>query len=755
MLGAVMLPLTANAFIAKFIHFGGEYNEVAGYVYTKEPSKVRVKISQPSVPDVVYTSQDAYYGLRVMGYTDNNTAVWGVSLRDIDTIAAPTAIQISEDEGSTWTSLDINDSEVVDRIYYEKEVGPEIEWGPYRINAEQSYSSVSVASSVYVGANSELFRFTPSNDIVNSVNYTTGMKGIGFNFGKDNVLNLDHITKEDFIVTDLTTNSNVPLAAIRTVKAYQYNYDAETQQYVTSVTITASSSELRLETTADLIAGHMYQVSTSSAADGTEIERLPAGTYHFNLNLGSFVDHYDSNLDVTYEYFDYRNGHFFNNVTVSSPTTQQPVFTYFPPATSQPEVKPGDGGVDFKPSADSIKSEKTADGKTNVTVTLKSEDLNKAFEVLGSNNTATKTINVTVDQKGDSTKVSLPTGLLTEKSKTNKDIVIAITSDNASFNLPLQAVNYDSVASQLGVNVADVTLSVSMSAPTASEDEAIRKQAKAQNVNIVNVVNFTVTAEGNGKSQEITNFGSTYIPRTIVVTDQAAGKPYMAVIVDSATGELQFIPASVDAKGNIVIMAPHASTYAIVEKLNVTFADIQSHWAKSDIESLASKLLIRGTSTDKFNPEEKISRAEFTALIARALGLEVVKSDSKFTDVASNNWYAKAIHAAVQAGIIQGRTATSFAPNATITREEMSIMIARALAFAGSKVDVSAKQTSLLSAFADQAAISSSAQTAVAQAVETKIVRGDSKGNFSPKANATRAEAAVTIKRLLEYLKFI
>ncbi|MBO9600511.1 MAG: S-layer homology domain-containing protein, partial [Cohnella sp.] len=433
-----------------------------------------------------------------------------------------------------------------------------------------------------------------------------------------------------------------------------------------------------------------------------------------------------------------------------------PPITIVPPAdTKQPEVKQGDGGVDFKPSADSIKTEKTADGKTNVTVTLKSEDLNKAFEALGSNNSGAKTINVNVDQKGDSTKVNLPAGLLAEKSKTNKEVVIAISSDDASINIPLQAVNYDTVAAQLGVNVADVTLSVSMTAPTASEEEAIRNQAKTQKVNVVNVVNFTVTAEGNGKSQEITNFGSTYIPRTIVVSEQAAGKQYMAVIIDSVTGELQFIPASVDAKGHIVIMAPHASTYAIVEKSNVTFSDIRSHWAKSDIEVLASKLLIQGTSTDTFSPEDKVSRAEFTALIARALGLEMLKSDTSFTDVASNGWYAKAIHAAVEAGIIQGRTATSFAPNATITREEMSIMIARALAFAGSKVDVSAKQTSLLSAFADKAGISTSAQTAVAQAVETKIVRGDGKGNFNPKSNATRAEAAVTIKRLLEYLKFI
>ena len=232
-------------------------------------------------------------------------------------------------------------------------------------------------------------------------------------------------------------------------------------------------------------------------------------------------------------------------------------------------------------------------------------------------------------------------------------------------------------------------------------------------------------------------------------------KPLMAVKIDSDTGEMRFVPASTDAEGNLVMTTPYTGMYAVVEQADVTYADMKGHWAKADIEKLASKLLVMNAGPNTFSPDRAVNRAEFAAMIAGALGLEATVQGTSFTDVAADSWYAKAVRAAVQAGIVNGRTATSFAPDAKITREEMSVMIARALAFAGSKVDVTTKQTRLLSAFADKTGISASAQTAVAQAVETNILRGDGKGNFNPKASATRAEAAVTIKRLLEYLKFL
>ncbi|WP_027087943.1 S-layer homology domain-containing protein [Cohnella panacarvi] len=402
-----------------------------------------------------------------------------------------------------------------------------------------------------------------------------------------------------------------------------------------------------------------------------------------------------------------------------------------------------------------MKTVTTADGRTETTVSLESKDMSKAFEALESNAAASHKIHINVDQKSDSTKFELPAGALADKSKSGSDTVISFSSGIGSIDIPIRAIDYQELAKQLGVSLEDVKLFVTISAPNAEQDNKIREQAKAQNVNISKITNFSVAATGGGKSQEITSFGKTYVQRTIQVSEKVAGKEYMAVIIDSETGELQFIPSSVNAKGEIVIMAPHASTYAIVEKAKVTFSDIRSHWAKSDIETLASKLLVKGTSADTFSPDKDISRAEFAALIARGLGLEMVESDTAFTDVAATGWYAKAVRATVQAGIVQGRTDTTFAPSATITREEMSVMLAKALAFVGRQPDVSAKQSSLLAAFADNVNISDWAKAFAAQSVDAKVLSGDAQGKFNPQQKATRAEAVSTLNRLLDYIKFI
>ncbi|BBI32738.1 S-layer homology domain-containing protein [Cohnella abietis] len=202
-----------------------------------------------------------------------------------------------------------------------------------------------------------------------------------------------------------------------------------------------------------------------------------------------------------------------------------------------------------------------------------------------------------------------------------------------------------------------------------------------------------------------------------------------------------------------------AQTYPIGKSVSVTaakkgFLDLEGHWAKADIEVLASKGIIEGIDEDHFAPENHVTRAQFAALISRALNLKTDTKKSPFTDVAPASWYKDVINSAYSAGIIQGLTDTKFAPERNITREEMAVMIVRANVYAArSSTEENNKVAEIT--FADSADISKWAREGVQAAVRSGIIKGKAGLKFDPQGKASRAEAATVIKRLLSDLNLL
>jgi hypothetical protein len=179
-----------------------------------------------------------------------------------------------------------------------------------------------------------------------------------------------------------------------------------------------------------------------------------------------------------------------------------------------------------------------------------------------------------------------------------------------------------------------------------------------------------------------------------------------------------------------------------------TFADLSGHWAKSDVEALAGKLIVDGISESRFAPDQPITRADFAALLIRALGLDEEKA-SGFSDVAAGDWFSGAVGAAKKANLIGGLEDGSFHPNANITREQMVMMIVRALKLDGKELQANAQ---LLEQFADRSSISSWSKDAVAQALTAGIIQGTSDSMFAAQDYATRAQAAVMVNRMLHLI---
>lgn len=172
-------------------------------------------------------------------------------------------------------------------------------------------------------------------------------------------------------------------------------------------------------------------------------------------------------------------------------------------------------------------------------------------------------------------------------------------------------------------------------------------------------------------------------------------------------------------------------------------ADLTGHWAQADVNVLVSHHIINGVSETAFAPEASVTRAQAAKLIAELMQLEVGAASSSFQDVVADAWYARYVAAVEQAGIFQGAGGL-FRPEDTISRQELAVVISRLIS-AEAGVDSSA-------AFADQASIADWAQSGVDIAVQHGIIRGNEQGEFQPDANASRAQAAVMIRRLMNVL---
>ena len=168
-------------------------------------------------------------------------------------------------------------------------------------------------------------------------------------------------------------------------------------------------------------------------------------------------------------------------------------------------------------------------------------------------------------------------------------------------------------------------------------------------------------------------------------------------------------------------------------------SDVQGHWAADTIQKMVDAGVVAGQPDGTFKPDNNISRAEFATLVVKAFKLEE-KAGKVFTDT-SDHWAKAFISTANANGIVSGYSDTEFGPNDPITREQMAVMIVKA---AGWKAEGAAK------VFPDDASISAWAKEAVSTASAQGVIKGRPDGNFDPKANATRAEAAVVISGTLD-----
>ncbi|GAA0133282.1 hypothetical protein YSY43_01220 [Paenibacillus sp. YSY-4.3] len=377
------------------------------------------------------------------------------------------------------------------------------------------------------------------------------------------------------------------------------------------------------------------------------------------------------------------------------------------------------------------------DANSSATVVIRDDALKSALESIGDE--AAAIIIPIPDHDGHRSQVRLSADQLKQLSqKLNAKSVIVVSFEGSAVAIP---------ASLLKGAPADAGLEIIIAQADSSKSKFAAKAAGAA------VIGSPAAFEANWISGSVKKAvevpSSTFIKRSFTIPGKIGAN--QAGVLYESNGKIRPVASVVkeqsDGSTLVTVSRPGFSVYAAVGR-SVEFKDIANSWAASDITALANKFIIEGTSADTFSPNNNLTRAEFTSLLVRSLGLKASGS-ATFSDVSAAAWYADDVAAAFEAGLIRGTGDGKFSPNANVTRQELSAILARALQLTGTELKTANPS---LKAYNDEAGIAGYAIESVKTLSAAGIINGDLNDNgqsFRPTAPTTRETAASALRQFL------
>lgn len=173
----------------------------------------------------------------------------------------------------------------------------------------------------------------------------------------------------------------------------------------------------------------------------------------------------------------------------------------------------------------------------------------------------------------------------------------------------------------------------------------------------------------------------------------------------------------------------------------VTFSDMSGYdWAVPAVEYLGEKGIISGKGNGLFDPSGYITREEFVKIIVYAFDIKKSDEKAEFADVKTGAWYEEYVSSAVNAGIVNGISKDEFGAGKNVTRQDVAVMICRAL---------SAPMQNVNTDFIDDSIISEYAKASVVWMCDNGYISGYEDKSFRPTNFCTRAEAAKIIYEII------
>ena len=346
-------------------------------------------------------------------------------------------------------------------------------------------------------------------------------------------------------------------------------------------------------------------------------------------------------------------------------------------------------------------------------------------------------IAVEADEQTLKSSVNIPANIV-EAAKTNKIDIIEVSTPVATIMVP------PSVISSTKFDTINIETKI------INNDKELTAQQKAT-VGDSLVYDFNITSISNNISTKISNFTSDVqiaIPYTLKEDDNA---DKITVYFINDEGQLENMQGVYDPDTKTVRFSTRHFSKYLIKFNNVTFNDISKYaWAKNQIEYMAAKGVITGKADGVFEPGANITRAEFSALLVRMFKLPESNQciTCKFSDTSANAWYASPVMSAVEAGLVTGYENGTFRPNDKISRQDMAVMISRALEkYKGLEVVQDLDQNL---DFSDNNIMANYSKPSIATIVKYGIVKGNPDKTFKPASNLTRAEAAIVINNVFK-----
>ena len=269
---------------------------------------------------------------------------------------------------------------------------------------------------------------------------------------------------------------------------------------------------------------------------------------------------------------------------------------------------------------------------------------------------------------------------------------------------------------------------------------------------IVTRYDVTVEETSNGTVKVSNSRPSAGLTVTVTLTPDEGYKADGVTVTD-AKGNAVAVTDKGDSKytfrmprSNVTVKPSFTKDDTPVET-GLPFTDVKSgDWFYEAVKYVYDNKLMDGTSSTTFAPFMTTNRAMVVTILWRLEGQPEADATLSFTDVGSGVWYTDAVNWAASKGIVKGYSDTVFAPNDTVTREQLATILYR---YAESKgYDVSAKGD--LTTFTDGAKTSSWAAEAMEWAVGSKLLSGKGGNVLDPTGTATRAEVATILMRFME-----
>ena len=223
-------------------------------------------------------------------------------------------------------------------------------------------------------------------------------------------------------------------------------------------------------------------------------------------------------------------------------------------------------------------------------------------------------------------------------------------------------------------------------------------------------------------------------------------RPGAVAVIVNENGEEKVVTLSTVGENGVILTLDSSATVKLVDNAK-RFIDVtEDVWYDPSVDFVSGRELFKGVSENEFAPYRPMNRAMLATVLFRLEGA-AAKGKNPFDDVPEGTWYTDAVIWANENGIVTG-TDRGFEPDLNVTREQIATMIFRYVKLRGIATDIRGD----LSIFADGDQVSDWAAEAMAWAVGVGLFRGNELGELNPKGDATRAEVAVLIERLVNLI---